>query len=198
MANTNSLLKCLTFSSVVFLASCSSVSTIEKRVASMEDIDRPSWATQMKAATTKDGKLMILGFQELDGDARISAAFRLSDNAVRTELSKLIQNQFSSITQSLEEGVSDDGSLIRFYSSEVSKNVLRDIRITSRYWEKMSIRDADGEPTIKLRVYSLGEIPEAKLKKMVRETLEKSNVDPEIKKQIQSQFESEIKQFSSH
>ncbi len=161
----------------------------------MDGISRPDWATQEKAVTVKDGKLYILGFQELPVDAKVSAGYRLSDNASRTELSKMIQNQFSSIMQNLEEGVSDDGNLTRFYSSEVSKNSIRDLRITNRYWEKVQTIDSDGEEIFRLRVYSLGEIPEAKLKKMIRESLEKNRIDPEVKKQVLGHFESEIKQF---
>ncbi len=163
----------------------------------MEGIDRPVWASQNKAVTVKEGKVYVVGFHELEADSRLSAAHRLADNAVRTEISKMVQNQFSSIMQNLEEGVTDDGSITRFYSSEVSKNVLRDIRITNRYWEKVQTFSGDGEITYRLRVYSLGEIPEAKLKKMVRESLEKGKIDPAIKQQIQNHFESEINQLAA-
>lgn len=194
MANKNLSLSLLL--ATLTLASCSSLKG-EKQVAAMEGLDRPAWASQNKAVTVKEGKVYVLGFHELEADSRLSAAHRLADNSVRTEISKMIQNQFSSIMQNLEEGVTDDGSITRFYSSEVSKNVLRDIRITNRYWEKVQTFSGDGEITFKLRVYSLGEIPEAKLKKMVRESLEKNKIDPAIKNQIQNHFESEINQLSA-
>jgi hypothetical protein len=187
-------IRCLTVLTLTLtLGACSSLS--ERKIASMDGNSRPNWASQEKALTVKDGKLLILGYQELPVDAKVSAAYRLSDNAARSELSKMIQNQFSSILQNLEEGVSDDGNLTRFYSSEVSKNMIRDLRITTRYWEKVQTIDSDGEPIFRLRVFSLAEIPEVKLKKMIRDSLEKNQIDPEVKKQVLGHFESEIKQF---
>lgn len=185
----------LSLTTLVFV-SCSS--TGERTIASMDGNNRPSWATQEKALTVKDGKVLILGFKELEADAKISAAFRLSDNAARADLSKIINTQFSTILQNLEEGVGDEGELVRAYSSEVSKLSVRELRVTSRYWEKVQSIDRDGEPTFRLRVYSLAEIPEAKLKKLVREALSKDAIPPEVKKQVLDHFEGEIKQFQSH
>ncbi len=178
------------------LVSCSSIS--EKTISRMDDASKPAWATQEKALTVKDGKLMILGFQELDVDAKISAAFRLSDNSARGELSKMIQTQFSSILQNLEEGVTDGGGLTRNYSSEVSKTMLAELKITNRFWEKVQTFGNDGEKVYRLRAYSLAEIPEAKFKALMRETLDKDKIDPEVKKQVLNHFEGEIKQFQSH
>jgi hypothetical protein len=178
------------------LVSCSSLS--EKTVSKMDDKDRPAWANQEKVVSLKDGKFQILGFQELPADAKISAAFRLSDNSARTELSKMVDTQFSSILQNLEEGVGDDGNLSRFYASEVSKNVLRELKIASRYWEKVQSFDRDGVKTYRLRVYSLAEIPESHYKRLVRERMERDKVDPEVKKQVLGHFENEIKSFQSN
>ena len=180
---------------VSLLHSCSSLN--DKTIAKMDDEPRPKWANHLKAIQLKDGKMQILGFNELDVTARISAAFRLSDNSARSELSKLIQTQFSSILQSLEEGVEDNGNLTRNYSSEVSKNLLRELQITQRYWEKVQTFNQDGETAYKLRVYSLAEIPEAKFKKLLQESISEGKIPGEIKKQIMDQFEGEIKKFQT-
>jgi len=179
----------------LILVSCSS--TGERTIASMDGNNRPAWATLEKSLTVKEGKVLILGFKELDADAKISAAFRLSDNAARGELSKTINTQFSSILQNLEEGVGDAGEMARFYSAEVSKMTLNELRIVNRYWEKVQSLDRDGEPTFRLRAYSLAEIPEAKLKKMIRESMNKDTIPPEVKKQMLDHFEGEIQQFQS-
>lgn len=163
----------------------------------MDDEPRPAWASQAKALQIKDEKVQIIGFQEVDASAKISSAFRLSDNSARVELSKLVETQFSTIFQNLEEGLEDLGGLTRNYSSEVSKNVLRDLQITQRYWEKVETFNSQGEKTYRLRIYSLAEISESKLKKLIRDTLKKEAVPKEIKKQILDQFEAEIKQFQS-
>jgi hypothetical protein len=179
------------------LASCSS--TIKERtIASMDDTSRPGWASLEKSAVVKDGKLFILGFKELDADAKISSALRLSDNAARGELAKMIKNDFSSILQNLEEGVGDGGEMARFYSSEVTKLSLNELRVVNRYWEKVQSFDRDGEATYKLRVYSLAEIPEAKLKKLIRQALNNDGISQEVKKQALDHFESEIRKFQSH
>ncbi len=178
------------------MISCSSFS--DKVVSTMEDKERPSWATQEKVVNVKDGTLHILGFQELDVSAKISSAFRMSDNAARNELSKLIENQFSSIFQNLEEGVEDSGGLVRFYSSEVTKNVLRDFKIKSRFWEKIKTIDSDGNNNFRLRVYSLAEIPESNYKKMIKEKVYQQNLDPAVKNQVLNHFESEIKALQAN
>lgn len=181
----------------LILVSCSSTHG-DRKVASMDDESKPSWANQQKSVTVKDGKIRILGFNELGADAKISAAMRLADNAARSELSKMIETQFSTITQNLEEGVTDEGGLTRTYSSEVSKTVQRELPIVHRYWEKVLTVDTDGEKTFRLRTYSMAEIPEAKLKKMIREKLDKDRIDPEVKKQVLDHFTSEIKAFNAN
>ena len=128
----------------------------------------------------------------------ISAAFRLADNVARTELSTLIQMQFSSILQNLEEGVEDGGNLTRFYSSEVSKNLIRDLKINSRYWEKVETFDGDGQKTYRLRLYSLAEIPEGKFRALMRDSLEKNKISEDLKAKVLEHFDSEIKQFQKN
>lgn len=176
--------------------SCSSLG--DKTISSLDDRSKPEWANPEKTITSKDGKMTILGFSEVDADAKISAAYRLSDGAARSELSKMVQNQFSDIFQNLEEGLTDEGSLSRYYASEVSKNMLRELRITKRFWEKVQTIDRDGEKTFRLRVYSLAEIPESNYKKLVREKVQAEKLDPEVKKQVLGHFETEIKQLQNN
>jgi hypothetical protein len=180
----------------MILVACSSVG--DRKVASMDDASKPDWSNQQKSVTVKEGKIRILGFNELSADAKISAALRLADNAARAEFSKMIENNFSTITQNLEEGVTDEGGLTRTYSAEVSKTVIHELQIVHRYWEKVLVMDADGEKSMRLRTYSMAEIPEAKFKKLLRERLDKDKIDPEVKKQVLNHFESEIKDFRSH
>jgi hypothetical protein len=181
----------------LILVSCAS-SIGDRTIASMDDVSKPDWANQQKSVTTKDGKIRILGFNEVSGDAKISAAFRLSDNTARSELSKMIENNLSTITQNLEEGVTDEGGMTRTYSSEVSKSVIRELPIVHRYWEKVLVMDAEGEKNIRLRTYSMAEIPESKFKKLIKEKLDKDKIDPEVKKQVLNHFEAEIKDFRSN
>ena len=176
--------------------SCSS--TKERTLSSMDDKPRPSWASQEKAFQLKDGKLRILGFTEVDGNAKVSAAFRLSDNSARAELSKMLQTQFQDFFQNVEEGLDDSGSLTRYYSSEISKNKFSELQIPSRYWEKIQTLNNDGENIIRLRVYSLAEIPELKFKKLLRDIVEKGKTGPEVKAQVLDHFEAEIKKFQDY
>lgn len=180
----------------LILVSCSSLS--EKTISRMDGESKPSWATQEKALTIADGKMYILGFSELDADSKISAAYRMADSQARGELSKMVENQFSSIFQNLEEGTNDEGTLSRYYASEVSKNMLRELKISKRYWEKVQTIDRDGAPMFRLRVYSLAEIPESHYKKLVREKIAQEKIDPAVKKQVLNHFESEIKQFQAN
>lgn len=182
--------------SFIFVACSSSVT--ERTLAQLEDRPRPEWASQENALVVKEGKIRILGFQELEADAKISAGYRLADSAARAELSKMVQNQVRNMLQNLEEGTSDEGQSARYYAAEISKNALREFRIVKRYWEKVQSFDSEGQPTYRLRLYSQGEIPESHYKKLVRERIEQDKMDPEVKKQVLNHFESEINSFQSN
>jgi hypothetical protein len=173
------------------LTSCASMK--DTVVSSMEDQERPKWATLSQTITTKKGKIYVVGFTEGLASDRVSALFRVSDNNARFEISREISNQMNYIYQNLEEGVQEGGQLSRFYGTEVSKYLAHGIRQEKRYWEKVRTIDENGDPVIKLRLYSLISMRESDLKKAIRETItQKREITKAIKQKIDAHMISEI------
>ncbi|MCF8059949.1 MAG: hypothetical protein K9K67_11670 [Bacteriovoracaceae bacterium] len=180
---------------MAFMPSCSSLG--EKVLARMDGIsDRPEWASLSKTTFTKEGKIMVVGYAEVQADAQIGAAMKLSDNNARFEISRRITNDMGFIFQNLKEGVLDGGDLSRFYGMEISKTLSSDTVTEKRYWEKVETFDSYGEKIYKLRLYSLVSIKESSLRKAIaRANAKQSEISPELKKEITDHLQSEIRKL---
>ena len=162
-------------------------------VTTMEDKDRPSWATLSSTLVTKKGKIYVVGYTEGMASNRISSLMRISDNNARFEISREVTNQMNYIYQNLEEGVEDGGGLSRFYGTEVSKYLAHGIRQEKRYWEKVKTFDEDGDTHIKIRVYSQISMKESDLKKAIRKAINSNKeMTKAIKKKIDDHMVMEI------
>lgn len=176
-------------------ASCGSIG--EKVLVRMDDQDEsPKWASLSKTMFKKKGRVFAVGFAELPIESRISAAVRVSDNNARFEISREIQDDMAFILQNVSEGVSDGGQLVTFYGSEVSKNLIHEIKSEERYWEKIETFDEVGAKVFKLRIYSLISIEESELRRAIRSALNKGKgLSPELKKQIDNHMSREIQKL---
>jgi len=183
------LLKLILLNSI--MTSCASYN--ESTISTMEDRERPEWATLSKTVYKKGGRLFVVGYTEGLASNRISALMRISDNNARFEVSREITNQMNYIYQNLEEGVGDGGQLSRFYGTEVSKHLSNGIRQERRFWEKVKVYDENGDPLIRTRVYSLISMKESDLRKAIRNTIfEKREITKAIKEKIDSHMISEV------
>lgn len=180
---------------MVLIKSCASVS--EKTVVRMKGHDEaPEWASLSKSTYVKSDRLYSVGFTEVNANARISAAFRISDNNARFEISREVTDDMAFIFQNLEEGLDDSGTLARFYGTEVSKLIVQNIRQEKRYWEKVQSFDDSGERVYKLRLYSLVSIRKSDLKKAIKTTLDQGKgITPSIKNQIDLHITKEIQKI---
>ena len=165
----------------------------ESTVSTMEDKERPEWASLSKTVFQKGGQIFVVGYTEGLASNRISALMRISDNNARFEVSREITNQMNFIYQNLEEGVSDGGQLSRFYGTEVSKHLSSGIRQEKHFWEKVKVYDENGDPLLRVRVYSLISMRESDLRKAIRETIfEKREITKAIKEKIDAHMISEV------
>ena len=185
----------LTLLSLIFLLTgCSSLNPGEKIVASMDNESRPKWARQSEIIESKDGKIRFLGFEEVDGQARISSALELSDYRTVGEVSTFLTTKFNKVFQRLEEGLQGNGLVTREVGMRVSKSVIKNLRLVGRYWEKVVIVDPDGNRDLRLRVYSLGEIKETDLRSLIDQEL--GTAIPEaIREEAKNAFVEEISNF---
>lgn len=177
---------------LVLATGCSSLK--DKVLTRMDDLDkRPRWATLSKTMFKKDGKIYSVGFTEALSGARISALARIGDNNARFEIARTIVDETNFIFQNMEEGVEEGGQLSRFYGNEISKYVSHGMRQEERYWEKVRTFDENGEPLIRLRMFSLVSIKEGQLRKAIRDTLQKENgISAEMKRAIDNHITAQI------
>lgn len=165
----------------------------DETLQTMDDKERPQWATLSKTITADKGKLYAVGYTEGAASNRISALMRISDNNARFEFAREITNQMNFIYQNLEEGVSEGGQLSRFYGTEISKLMAHGIRQENRYWEKVRTFNEDGDPVIRLRIYSKVSIKQSDLKKAIREAINnKKQITKAIKEKIDNHMIAEV------
>ena len=178
-----SILTLLAFVIIVSLTSCSHYK--EKVVQSMDNTDRPSWASLAKTHFKKDGKIYFVGFTENKGNARISSVIKISDNLARHEIAKVVANNMNYIYQNAEEGIDTGGEFTRFYGSEVSGYLAQDIYTEERYWEKVVVPKDENEKELRVRAYSLVSVKQTDLKKALREVMNKDkSLSPQLRQQI--------------
>lgn len=183
----------ITLLTLLFLLASCATSYKDEVVAQMEDNERPAWATLSKTMSIKNGKIFVVGYTEGRASNRISSLLRVADNNARFEISREITNQMNYIYQNLEEGLEDDAGLSRFYGTEVSRFLANGIRQEHRYWEKVRIFDDEGQPVIKLRVYSQISMKKSDLKKAIRRAInEKSQLDKSVKQRIDDHMAQEV------
>ena len=188
-------MKNLIMIALFLLNACASVG--ERTIVRMKGhSEAPEWATLSQSTYIKSDRLYSVGFTEVNAGARISAAFRVSDNNARFEISREVTNDMAFIFQNLEEGLDDSGTLARFYGTEVSKLIVQNIRQEKRYWEKVQSFDESGEVIYKLRLYSLVSIKKSDLRKAVKMSLDKGKgITPSIKNQIDLHITKEIQKI---
>jgi hypothetical protein len=187
-------MKCILFGILVIFFSCSSINTGETVIASMNSESKPKWALQSELIDSKDGKIRFLGFEEVDGDSRISSALELSDYRATGELSNLIHTKFNKVFQRIEEGHKGVGLISREVGLKVNKSVIKNLRLIGKYWEKVLVINHEGEKDLRLRVYSLAEIKESDLKNLIDENIGHL-IPKEIKEEAQNSFLKELKNF---
>jgi hypothetical protein len=110
----------------MLFTSCASLT--DQVLTTMDDSERPAWATLATTVSAKNGRVYSVGYTEGMASNRVSALMRVSDNNARFEISREITNQMNFIYQNLEEGVEEGGQLSRFYGTEVSKYMAHGIR----------------------------------------------------------------------
>lgn len=154
--------------------SCSSVYS-EKVVHRMDGLsERPEWATMTRSMFKKEGYIYVVGLSSGEEGSRISALARISDNNARHELSKFITSEVGFVFQNLEEAV-DEEQIANYYSSEISKTVLRGMITEKKYYEKIQVNSPREGTSIRVDVYTLIKIKEKHLKRLVRKASKRND-----------------------
>jgi len=134
---------------------------------------RPEWITESEPFQIKNGVVSSLGMASVPGDSRIEAAYRISANNGKAEVSKAIEQRLSFVLQNAEEGTGFDSSQLRYIGAETSGMTSSSFKLSKQYWEKVFATDEHGYGKTFYRVYSLVQMPEPEFKKAILEASDK-------------------------
>jgi hypothetical protein len=175
------------------LISCASSGFKETVVKTMDDKDRPSWASFEKVMYENDGKVYIVGIAEASENARLQGLSKIADNNARYEISRFINNEMGFIFQNAEEGLDQGSELSHFFGTEISKVMAHGIKTESRYYEKVLIQKPNEEPEVRTKMYSLTSIEQHTLKKLIKQSIQKqNNLSAELKAKVLDHLNSKI------
>jgi len=188
----------------LFIFGCSSAPVqkngAEQDVAAtkvLERIDqlekRPDWLKESEPFKIENGKVLSLGQTVIPGDNRVEAAYRIAENNAKSSVSGAIENKMAFVFQNAEEGTGLDTTQARYIGGEVSNLVSSSLRVSKRYWEKVSIATSTNERMIQYRVFSLVEMPESDFKTAIlnaaRKRQGKGGLSPEFAKKVDQQWD---------
>lgn len=149
----------------IIMAGCSS--NPYKVVESLDNKDKPSWATIEKTTWVDDGQVFAVGVAEGVEPDRVTSLMKIADNHAKTEVTRMIANQLGVDLSVVEQGLRGDGSF-SFLGSEKSSVSVQELAPSSRYYEKLVLKDVDDAP-VKIMFYSLVSMPESVFKKLVKD-----------------------------
>lgn len=114
----------------------------------------PDWAHVSNSTFDSNGKRYFVGYVEVDGDARKSAALNMSDEKALSEPMRSLVDHFSDQSK-LTEDLNTTTSQRIISSTRGFRSPMPSLRIVKRYWEVIET----GPVTTQLRAYSLAEVP---------------------------------------
>ncbi len=175
-------MKKLFFIASLFLVACSSAlktgvesagqETVISRIDGMSS--RPDWLKEQEPFVILNNQVYALGQVSIPGDHRVEAAYKISENNGKSLISSAIEQKLEFIFQNAEEGTSMDSTQVRFIGAEASKLTANSIRVSKRYWEKVTIIQENGQPTVRYKVFSLIQMPESDFKTAIIDAVRKS------------------------
>lgn len=140
----------------------------DRVVGRMDEVgSRPEWATESVNVITQGEKIRFIGVAEVPGDSRIQAAFKMSDSSARGVVANKVETSVTKIVENSEAGLSMEDQNLRSLIKEVSRVSLKNIDIKNRYWEKVVRTSSDGGESMIMKVFSMIEISESDMKKML-------------------------------
>jgi hypothetical protein len=156
-------MKILLLTLAIILTSCASY---KDTIYTMEDNSKPSWVRLDKPTWEENGKIFVVSVAEVPHDSNYSSAKRISDNAARSELTKLVKNTISNdqtTTEDLKE------KIYQLQSSEQMSVVTKKMTVEKNWFEIVEVNNLDETKRKELHVYSLVSIKKEDLKELIKE-----------------------------
>lgn len=152
----------------ILISSCASH---KKVLYTMENRDKPEWATLTKTVWEEKGYIKAIGYTEGTTKSNISALAQIADNNGKSEIVRLLSNQVGVVVENLHHGDSLDNSNYKFFGSEETLQSVRNLVSKERYYEYIAIDNGTDFPDKKIEFYSLVVIKKSDFKKAITEAL---------------------------
>lgn len=147
---------------------------VTKVLERIDQLDkRPDWLHESEPFKIENGKLFSLGQTVIPADNRIEAAYRIAENNGKASVAGAIENKMEFVFQNAEEGTGLDTTQARFIGAEASKLMSSSLRVSKRYWEKVSTATSASNRTVQYRVFALVEMPESDFKEAIVNAIKK-------------------------
>lgn len=165
----------------------------EDRVLGRSDglSSRPDWARETVSVREQSGKVQFIGLAEVPGDSRATAAFKMSDAAARGGIAGKLETSVTKLVESSDTGLNLEDQQLKTLIREVSNVKLTDIDVKDRYWEKLLRTTSDGSKKTVLKAFSLIEVDQEKLKKMMADLASQSKASPDARNQVENLIRSQ-------
>ena len=152
--------------------------------------ERPSWAKETITSKEADGNVQFIGFVEVPGDSRTSAAFKMSDAHAKGNIASKIETSLIKVVETTDSGLSMNEQGLKSLIQEMSRVSLKDIDVSDRYWEKVQRTDSQGQKSLVLKCFSKIDVKKDDLKKMIFAQAEKSKVATDLKNKVEELVQS--------
>ena len=152
------------------LVSCGSA---ERQVYTMEDKDRPEWATEAQPNKIEANKVSFVGVFKTRKTAstNMNAVMKASKVQAMSQVASLVRSSFNEDTGLSMEGISEPSD-IESFSRLVSQATLKNLRTTGRWYEVVE-EEINDEDVKSIRYFTKVEISKAKLRAAMLEQSKK-------------------------
>lgn len=147
---------------------------------------KPEWAHIGRVSSKNQNKMQFLGYVELDGNVRKSAAFNMVDEKALSEPFKSLVKEFIDQSKVGESIINDESISERIIvSTRKMRPAMPTLQIINRYYEVVETKSSTGIEKV-LRVYALAEVSENDYNKAAKDYLAKLNGSSDMKDLIDS------------
>lgn len=183
------------------LSACSSAPKSGVEYAGREEVlsridelgSRPSWVTESEPFRVESGKVMSLGMTTVAADnVNLPAVYRISDSNGKAAISHAIEQRLEYVFQQGDQGTEIGANQVQFIATEGSKLTSSSLRATKHYWEKIRQVQENGQVALRMRVFSLVEMPEIDFRTALVDTARraqgKAGVSQEFAKKLDERW----------
>ncbi len=158
-------------------------SKVIERVGSVDET--PAWSNGTKATYEEAGNVIFINTISMSGNTRPEACTRASSEFGREQIVRHIKEAVS-VSGQVSETSGDADPAIDALTAILAQRSLSGVKVQERYWEKREESDASGERILRMHCASKVAISKVLLQKQLKDAIEGSNINTEMKKTLQA------------